>query len=143
MRSYQKGEKVILYGDVWPYIFLVGNGLIEAVKESGEGRILRVTSFSMGDLFWGLAFFHKDAPMPVTLDVRENSLLYLWSHDAIFPILIRNGRASWELSCLMADRMQRASDLVDGLAFQPVVGRLASYCSTTLRRQVTQPSPVI
>jgi signal-transduction protein with cAMP-binding, CBS, and nucleotidyltransferase domain len=35
-RSYQKGEKVILYGDVWPYIFLVENGLIEAVKESGE-----------------------------------------------------------------------------------------------------------
>lgn len=39
------------------------------------------------------------------------------------PILA--GRASWELSRLMADQMQRAGDLVEGLAFQPVAGRLA------------------
>ena len=124
-RSYQKGEKVILYGDVWPYLFLVGEGQIDAMKESGEGRSLRVASFGAGEIFWGLAFFHEDAPMPVTLEVREDSLLYLWSRDSILPILIRNGKASWELSRLMADRMQGASILVDGLAFQPVAGRLA------------------
>jgi CRP/FNR family cyclic AMP-dependent transcriptional regulator len=124
-RSYRKGEKVILLGDFWPYIFLVGEGLIEAVKESSEGRSLRVASFGAGELFWGLAFFHEEAPMPVTLDVREDSLLYLWSRDSILPILVRNGKASWELSRLMAERMQRASDLVEGLAFQPVAGRLA------------------
>jgi len=124
-RSYQKGEKVILYGDVWPYIFLVGDGLIEGMKESGDGRLLRVASFGTGELFWGLAFFHENAPMPVTLEVREDSQLYLWSRNAIFPILSNNGRASWELSRLMAGRMQEASNLVDGLAFQPVAGRLA------------------
>lgn len=124
-RSYQKGEKVILFGDVWPYLFLVGGGQIDATKESSEGRSLRIASFGAGELFWGLAFFHENAPMPVTLDVREDAQLYLWSRDAILPILLRNGRASWELSRLMAERMQRASDLVEGLAFQPVAGRLA------------------
>ena len=124
-RSYQKGEKAILFGDVWPHLFLVGQGTIEAVKESGEGRSLRVTSFGAGELFWGLAFFHEGAPMPVSLDVREDSLLYLWTREALLPILLRNGRASWELSRLMAERMQRASELVEGLAFQPVAGRLA------------------
>lgn len=126
-RSYQKGEKAILYGDVWPYIFLVGNGLIEGMKESGDGRLLRVASFGVGELFWGLAFFHENAPMPVTLEVREDSHLYLWTRDAILPILMRNGQASWELSRLMAGRMQDASNLVDGLAFQPVAGRLARF----------------
>jgi CRP/FNR family transcriptional regulator len=124
-RSYQKGEKVILYGDVWPYLFLVESGIIEAMKESSEGRNLHVGCFGKGEVFWGLAFFHENAPMPVTLDVREPSLLYLWSRDSILPILLRNGQASWELSRLMAERMQRASDLVDGLAFHPVAGRLA------------------
>ncbi len=119
-RSYGKGEKVILFGDIWPYLLLVGEGKIEAVKESMEGRSLSVVSFGTGDLFWGLAFFHENAPMPVTLDVREDSILYLWSRKNILPILLRNGQASWELSCLMAERMQRASELVDGLAFQPV-----------------------
>jgi CRP/FNR family transcriptional regulator len=122
---YRRGEKVILAGEIWPYLLLVGEGVIDAVKESNEGRSLRVASFSKGDLFWGLAFFHEDASMPVTLDVREQCLLYLWSRDVILPILLRNGNATWELSRLMAERMQRASDLVEGLAFQPVAGRLA------------------
>lgn len=124
-RSYQKGEKVILYGDVWPYLFLVESGVIEAMKESPEGRNLHVGCFGKGEIFWGLAFFHENAPMPVTLDVREASLLYLWSRDSILPILLRNGQASWELSRLMADQMQHASELVEGLAFHPVAGRLA------------------
>lgn len=126
-RSYKEGEKVILYGDVWPYIFFVENGLVEAMKESGDGRILRVASFGVGELFWGLAFFHDHVPMPVSLEVREDSQLHLWSRESILPILINNGQATWELSRLMAERMQAASYLLDGLAFRPVAGRLARF----------------
>jgi len=125
LRHYRKGEKVILFGDVWPYLFLMADGVIEALKESSEGRSLHVGCFGRGEVFWGLAFFHEDAPMPVTLEAREDSHPYLWSRDTILPILLRNGQASWELSRLMAERMQRASDLVEGLAFHPVAGRLA------------------
>lgn len=124
-RSYQKGEKVVLYGDVWPYIFLVVSGQIEAMKESPDGRILQIASFGAGELFWGLAFFHEEAPMPVSLEVREASRLHLWLRESVFPLLVKNGRAAWELSRLMAERMQGASNLVDGLAFQPVAARLA------------------
>lgn len=124
-RSYLKGEKIILYGDVWPYLFLVKSGEIEAMKESGEGRVLRVVSFGVGELFWGLAFFHENAAMPVTLGAREDSQIYLWARRDFLPLLLRNGGASWELSRLMAGRMQRASEILEGLAFQPVAGRLA------------------
>ncbi|CAG1003366.1 Cyclic AMP receptor-like protein [Anaerolineales bacterium] len=124
-RTYQKDEKIILYGDVWPHIFLVGEGKVEALKESSDGRSLHVACFGKGELFWGLAFFHEDAPMPVTLQARENSVLYLWAKDSVLPIFLRNGQVSWEISRLMADRMQHASDLVEGLAFHPVAGRLA------------------
>lgn len=124
-RSYLRGEKVILYGDVWSYLFMVQSGEIEAVKESGEGRSLRVASFGVGELFWGLAFFHENAAMPVTLRAREDSSIYLWSRDGILPILLRNGKASWELSRLMAERMQRASTILEEMAFQPIAGRLA------------------
>ncbi|MEA3337576.1 MAG: helix-turn-helix domain-containing protein [Chloroflexota bacterium] len=41
------------------------------------------------------------------------------------PILFQNGRVSWELARLMIERMKRASDMVEELAFQPVAGRLA------------------
>ena len=124
-RAYDKGETVILYGDVWPYLFLVGEGSVNAVKESGEGRSLIVTTFLAGDLFWGLAFLQENAPMPVTLEAREASRLHLWSRDAVTPIFERNGRAGWELCRLMAGRMQRASAILEEMAFQPVAGRLA------------------
>ncbi|MEW5828974.1 MAG: Crp/Fnr family transcriptional regulator, partial [Chloroflexota bacterium] len=115
----------VLFGDIWPYLLLVADGVVEALKESSEGRSLHVGCFGSGEVFWGLALFHEDAPMPVSLEAREDTHLYLWSRAAILSILLRNGGASWELSCLMADRMQHASDLVEGLAFRPVAGRLA------------------
>lgn len=123
--TYSKDETVILYGDVWPHLFLVGEGKVEALKESSDGRSLHVGCFGKGELFWGLAFFYEEAPMPVTLQAREKSILYLWAKDSVLPIILRSGQVSWEISRLMADRMRRASDLVDGLAFHPVAGRLA------------------
>jgi CRP/FNR family transcriptional regulator len=122
---YSKGETITLYGDVWSHLFLVGEGKVEALKESSDGRSLHVTCFGKGELFWGLAFFHEEAPMPVTLQAREKSILYLWAKDSVLPIILRNGQVSWEISRLMADQMQHASDLVEGLAFHPVAGRLA------------------
>jgi len=124
-RTYPKEEKVILHGEVWPYLFLVGEGSMDAVKESPEGRNLLVTTFPTGQIFWGLAFFQADAPMPVTLQAHEPSRLVLWHRDAVMPILVRNGRAAWELCRLMAVRMQYASGILEGLAFQSVAGRLA------------------
>jgi CRP-like cAMP-binding protein len=100
----------------------VGEGKVEALKESSDGRSLHVGCFGKGEIFWGLSFFHEEAPMPVTLEAR---VLYLWSKDSALPIILRNGQVSWEISRLMADRMQHASDLVEGLAFHPVAGRLA------------------
>ena len=124
-RMYEKDEKVILYGDVWPYLLFVAKGSVEAVKESAEGRNLLVTTFPKGQTFWGLAFFQDDAPMPVTLQAHESSLIYLWSRETVMPILIRNGQSAWELCRLMAVRMQYASEILEGLAFQSVAGRVA------------------
>jgi CRP/FNR family cyclic AMP-dependent transcriptional regulator len=126
-RGYQKDEKIILYGEVWSYLFLVGEGSVEAVKESSEGRNLHVATFDPGELFWGLSFFIDDAPMPVTLETHTGCVLYVWSRENLQPFFLAHGKISWELSRLMADRMLRASEIVQGLAFQPVAGRLAGF----------------
>ena len=124
-RRYARGEKIVLYGDVWPYFLLIGQGQVDAVKESGEGRSLLVTTFFPGDIFWGVAFFLEDAPMPVTLEARTDCALHLWACEDLQPILTRNGGALWSLSQLMVSRMLHASEMLEGLAFQPVAGRLA------------------
>lgn len=127
LRKYKNGERIAHYGDIWPYIFLVGEGKVTAVKESAEGRILTIVTIEPGEIFWGAAFFQEGLPNLAALIADEDCHIFLWSQERILPILFRNGHVSWELSRLMVNRMQRASDIVEELAFQPVAVRLAGF----------------
>jgi CRP/FNR family transcriptional regulator len=124
-RDLQKGESLAVQGDIWPYLFLVVDGKVDAVKVSSEGRNLLVTTFGTGELFWGLAFFQDEAPLLATLEARSPTRVYLWPRQQVEPVFLTNGRMGWELCRLMIQRMQRASTIVEELAFQPVAGRLA------------------
>lgn len=124
-RQYHSGQYLAHAGDLWPFLFILLKGSISAVKESLEGRSLVATSFTPGEVFWGVSFYYPDLPMPVALKVDQPSSLVLWSRQQILPLILGNGTASWELCRLMVQRMLRASEIVEELAFQPVMGRLA------------------
>ncbi|MDO9128906.1 MAG: Crp/Fnr family transcriptional regulator [Anaerolineales bacterium] len=125
LRKYQKGEYLTHAGDIWPYLFFLAEGSISAVKESSEGRSLVAISFKPGEIFWGVSFFHPELTMPVALRVDAPSRTHLWSREQLLPVLLGNGSISWELSRLMVNRMLRASEIVEELAFQPLTGRVA------------------
>ena len=112
---------------MWPFIFIIESGSIIALKESFEGRSLVAAWISVGEIFWGLAFFLEDAPTPAALVATEETRIHTWSRNHLLPILLENGEISWELTLLMVQRLLIASDIVDGLAFQPVAGRLAKF----------------
>lgn len=125
LRTYQKGELLCLHGDPWPYIFIIASGTIEGRKDSAEGRSLIVAAFKTGEIFWGLTFFVGTMTIPVTLAARETSRIYLWTINDARPFFTRHGELLWEITCLMAQRMMHASEILDGLAFRPVTQRLA------------------
>jgi CRP-like cAMP-binding protein len=122
---YRKGQYLAHAGDIWPYLFILLEGSISAVKESLEGRSLVATTLSRGEVFWGVSFFHPELAMPVALRVEHPSHTLLWSREKALPILSINGLMSWELCRQMVTKMLRASEIVEELAFQPVIGRLA------------------
>ena len=124
-RRYQSGVWIAQSGDVWPYFFFVNRGQVTAVKESYEGRSLMLTTLLPGDVFWGLAFFIENAPMPASLQATRDVELLLWSRDRLLPIFLKNGKLSWELASVVIQRVQIASEIVEKLAFHPVAGRLA------------------
>jgi CRP-like cAMP-binding protein len=134
-RKYQKGELVTHAGDIWPYLFIVITGKLRALKESAEGRSLIVTSFVPGDIFWGLAFFFDEMPMPVTLQAGEASEIFIWSRERMLPFLKSEGELSWELTRLMINRMVRANEILEEMAFQPVAGRLAKLLIDTAQEE--------
>jgi len=125
VRHYQTGEWIVHYGDIWPFFFFINSGEVTAVKESFEGRSLVLTTLHGGEVFWGLAFFIRDAPMPAALRATQDTEILLWSGEHLLPLFLKDGRLSWALSCLMIQRVQMASEIVEKLAFHPVGGRLA------------------
>jgi CRP/FNR family transcriptional regulator len=138
-KRFVKGELIAIDGDIWPYMFLITKGSIKALKSSMEGRSLVVTTFNEGDIFWGLAFFYETMPMPVSLEVAENTSILLWSAERLIPILKSEGAAAWELSRLMVYKMMRASEILEEMTFQPVAGRLAKLLMETVRNQEQGP----
>jgi CRP-like cAMP-binding protein len=124
-RKFSAGEWIVYQGDVWPYLFFVASGEVIAVKESLEGRRLILETIGEQEIFWGLAFFLEDEPMPASLRADQACSLILWSQERLSPWVLRDGKLSWELSRLALRRVLRASSIVDDLAFQPVAGRLA------------------
>lgn len=123
-RRVHGGEWIVHHGDVWPYLFFIQNGQVTAIKES-EGRSLTLASFGEGEIFWGLAFFIENAPMPAALKASGDGELLLWSRDDLMPLILSSGKLSWELSRLAIQRVQFASEIVEKLAFQPLTGRVA------------------
>lgn len=138
-RQYKDGKWIAHYGDIWPYLFLVESGKVTAIKESAEGRSLVIVSIESDEIFWGAAFFQDDAPNLAALVADGDTHIHLWSQERILPVLLRNGRVSWEISRLMVNRMQRASDIVEELAFQPVAVRLASFLVDHFKNHESQP----
>lgn len=67
-----------------------------------------------------------EGPLPASLEASEPSDVFLWHGDQILSNLKRNSDALWELCTLLVQRMRKASEVVEELAFQPVASRLAS-----------------
>ena len=124
-KTYTAQEIIVYQEDVWPYLFFVDQGNIHATKESPEGRAFIATTLKSGDIFWGLAFFIDEAPMPVMLQASSDVVIHMWSRDFLVPVIKTNGVMSWNLCQIMIKRMQLASEIVEDLAFQPIMGRLA------------------
>lgn len=123
-RSFFRGEYVAHYGDFWPFVFIVDEGVISVLKLSPDGRMLGGLKMEAGDLFWNPCIF-DNGPMPATLEVKSNASLYIWHRDHLLPILKSNPETLWEACLLLVERMRAASGFVEELAFQPVAGRLA------------------
>ena len=124
-RHYRRGENVFNQGDRWPYLIWVVNGQLTAAKVSLEGRSLVMGKLVQGDVFWGMSFFIPESYSPVSLSAAEDSQLMLWTQASMLPFLLDNGEFAWDLCKRLADRMHRASMMVEELAFQPVASRLA------------------
>jgi CRP/FNR family cyclic AMP-dependent transcriptional regulator len=136
----RKDEYVCWQGEVWSHVAYIASGKLEWAMLSPEGRRQVVFQLNPCDVVWGHSVV-DGLPMPASLEVREDALLYVWQRDDILPIVRRNAEAAWEVSHILIHYMRRVREVVYGFAFHPVAGRLARLLLSHYSHVDDRPAP--
>ena len=123
-RKVAPGEYICRQGDVWPNVAFISSGEVRWLLTSAGGQEYVLSTLGAGSTFLGHSLFDGE-PMPASLLATEVTDTFLWTRSEIVPILYRNPEAMWEIPRLQVRSMRRAREIIYGLAFQPVAGRLA------------------
>jgi CRP-like cAMP-binding protein len=125
VRSLLPGEYCCHQGDLWPYVIFLADGAAQWAMLSIGGREHVLFTLSPEEVFWGHSIF-DDQPMPASLMATSPSTAYRWHRDVIVPMLHRYPETLWQLAGVLTGTMRKAREIIYGLAFQPVAGRLAT-----------------
>ena len=136
-RRLYTGEYCCHQGDIWPKVLFLSEGSLDWAMLSVAGKEHILFSVSPNEIFWGHSIF-DDKPMPASLKATKNSIIYCWKREAILPILYRHPETLWEITGMLTGTMRKAREIIYGLAFQPVAGRLA----TLLLERFSDPSDI-
>ena len=139
-KKYSKDEYVCWQGEAWPYVAYIATGKLEWAMLSPEGRRQVVFSLKSCEVIWGHSVV-DNLPMPASLEVREDAVLYLWERESILPTLLRNAEAAWDVSHVLIEYMRHVREVVYGFAFHPVAGRLARLLLTHYEPMDGKPAP--
>jgi CRP/FNR family transcriptional regulator len=123
-REIPRGEFLCHQGYVWQNALFVASGRMRWTMLSAGGQEHTLFVLEPGSVFWAHSLF-DDEPMPASLAAIKNSVVYVWHRDVILPILYRNPEAMWEINRTLVRTMRRAREIIYGLAFHPVAGRVA------------------
>lgn len=123
-RRLQSGEFLCHQGDIWPNVIFLALGQLRWILLSAGGQECILSTIEPGAVLWGHSIF-DDQPMPACVMAAKASDVCQWSREVILPILYRNPSAIWEITRIQVRAMRRAREIIYGLAFQPVAGRLA------------------
>ena len=134
-KKYKRDEFVCWQGEIWSYVAYIATGRLEWAMLSPEGRRQVVFKLNPCDVVWGHSVVDGALPMPASLEVREDAVLYLWERETILPISVTKCRSRLgDVSLILTRDMRRVREVVYGFAFHPVAGRLARFIVIALRQ---------
>lgn len=143
-RSLKKGERLCSQGEYWPFVFYIASGVLRSMIGTPDGRTYVVYQWGQGEEFWSHSILDGD-PMPSTLEAQEDTMIYQWHGETVFPILLRNHDAVRALLKRQTRLIRKRRESIYNLAFNPVASRLAKLIiekymdaeSPTVQRDLT------
>lgn len=124
-REVSKGEYLVHQEEIWPHVVFVESGQIRWTMLSTGGKEHVLFSLESSEVFWAHSIF-DDNPMPASLVASKKSRVLIWNRETILRYLRRYPDVMWEVTRKLTGIMRQAREIIYGLAFKPVAGRLAT-----------------
>lgn len=121
----KRNRATVEQGIHWPYIAIVGSGLIQAVLLTPDGRELGMYEVLPGEMFGAIALA-DGGPSPLRYVARtENTRLLLLTAGAVDELIHDDLAVAGALNALAAQRLRSILDRFSAHAAQPITARVA------------------
>jgi CRP-like cAMP-binding protein len=121
--SYEKGAVVFHKADLSTDLYIVNPGRVKAVLADNEGGEIMLAQFERGAFFGELSLLDSKG-RSATIVADKDSELAVLKKDVFFELLYKNPRIAVELIATLVERLRKADEMIESLAFLEVGERL-------------------
>jgi CRP/FNR family cyclic AMP-dependent transcriptional regulator len=125
-RSVAKNSIVINEGDETDCLYIVIKGKAHALRSDESGRQFIVNRFGLYDYFGEMSFFDRNSRC-ATVITREKCMLMVLPRKAFFEFATKHPEIYKNLIKALLEKLRRATQQIEELAFLDVYGRLARF----------------
>jgi CRP/FNR family cyclic AMP-dependent transcriptional regulator len=121
--QYKKGDVVFYKTDLSTDLYIVNSGKLKAVLTDDEGGEMVLAQFEKGAFFGELSLLDKKG-RSATIIADTDSDLAVLKQDVFLDLLYKNPQISVELMTTLVERLRKADEMIESLAFLEVGERL-------------------
>ncbi|WP_350342719.1 Crp/Fnr family transcriptional regulator [Proteinivorax tanatarense] len=123
-KTYKKGEKLFLQGDIAQNLYIINSGKIKVFKDSSNGKEQILYILTDGDTIGELSLLKKETINYSAVAMENTRVCMLTSHD--FQQVIRQeSEIILKIMETVGERLQKVEGLVQNLGTKDVEARLA------------------
>jgi CRP-like cAMP-binding protein len=123
-RSIKRGRVICFQGEEYRFVLFITRGALRSVINTPDGREHIGSTWNIGDEFWGHTLLDGE-PMPSTLKVVQDAVVYQWPGELLMDLLLKNNQATRALVRRQSQLVRKQRESIYNLAFNPVASRLA------------------
>jgi CRP/FNR family transcriptional regulator, cyclic AMP receptor protein len=121
--TYKKGSVIFHKTDLSTDLYIVNAGKLKAVLTDEDGDEMVIANFEKGAFFGELSLLDGKG-RSATIVADTDSELAVLKQDMFLDLLYANPRISVELMTTLVERLRKADDMIESLAFLEVGERL-------------------
>jgi CRP/FNR family cyclic AMP-dependent transcriptional regulator len=120
---FKKGDVIFYKTDLSTDLYIVNSGKLKAVLMDEEGDEMVIAQFAKGDFFGELSLLDGKG-RSATIIADKDTELSILQKDVFLDVLYKNPGMSVELMATLVERLRKADEMIESLAFLEVSERL-------------------